>query len=669
MESLSLTADPLNHPNSWNNKRKRPWKLSLGANFTAEKTVSFKVWAPKCKAVEVVLQGNDNRKQALTKDELGYFSGAMDNIEPGTLYKYQIDGKDSFPDPVSRYLPEGPHGPTMIVDPGHYQWHDQNWPGVNLKGQVIYEMHIGAFTPEGTFDAAAKELEELSYFGITLIEVMPVAEFPGKWNQGYDGVSLYAPSHLYGDSEAFKRFVDKAHQLGIGVILDVVYNHFGPDGNYTGMYSDYYLSNKYTTHWGDVINFDGVGSREVREFFINNACYWIGEFHLDGFRLDSTQDFYDDSFPHILAELSQRTSEMALPKSIVIIAENEPQDIKLIRPRAENGYELDGVWNDDFHHAAIVSLKGRSEAYYTDYRGTGQEFISLLKRGYLYQGQAYSWQKKSRGTIVTDEPAWSFVFYLQNHDQISNELRGERIHLLTDMARLRAMTALLLLAPETPLLFMGQEFASSKPFMFFADHTSEELVKNVSEGRRKFLEQFPSHASAYQSPEAQKFIPDVCASISFENSKLDLSEREKHREIYRLHYDLLKIRREDPIIAAQDRFNLDGAVLDTYSFLIRFFGKDGNDRLLLINLGRDLDYSPLAEPLIAPSKKGFWELIWSSDDPCYGGPGVLNPFQEKGMKLPAQSAILLKSVSEEEKPLIEKHLKADAAPHLNKVTG
>jgi maltooligosyltrehalose trehalohydrolase len=635
---------------------KTPWRLGLGAHWEAGKT-SFCVWAPKCKQIEVAVQDN-NQFFPLQKMENGYFVGEVP-LQPGTLYRYRIDGDKQFPDPCSRFQPEGPHGPSMIVDPYRYQWHDQEWKGVTMKGQVIYELHIGAFTAEGTFDAAAKELKELKRLGVTLIEVMPVAEFPGRWNLGYDGVDLFAPAHVYGDYDALKRFVDQAHCLGLGVILDVVYNHFGPDGNYTAQYSPYYLSEKYTTDWGDVINFDGIGSKEVREFFISNACYWIQEFHLDGLRLDSTHDLYDEGVKHILAELSERTREVASPRQIILVAENEPQDIKLIRPYKEHGYGLDGVWNDDFHHAAIVALTGRSEAYYTDYKGTAQEFISLYKRAYLYQGQAYSWQGRARGTIVQSETAWSFIFYLQNHDQISNELRGERIHFLTDRARLRALTALLLLAPETPLIFMGQEFASSKPFLFFADHTSEVLIKNITEGRRKFLEQFPSFASAYHSPEGHRFLPDVFSPNSFERSKLDFSEREKNADIYRMHYDLLRIRREDPTISMQDRFAIDGAVLDTYVFAIRYFGERGNDRLLIVNLGRDFEYNPIPEPLLAPSHRGDWELMWSSDDPSYGGPGIIPANQESGWILSAQSAHLFRSVSEEDKPLMEKKIKVN----------
>ncbi len=318
---------------------------------------------------------------------------------------------------------------------------------------------------------------------------------------------------------------------------------------------------------------------------------------------------------------------------------------------------MDGVWNDDFHHSSMVALKGRREAYYTDYRGVAQEFISMIKRGYLYQGQAYSWQNKSRGTLVTEEPAWSFIFYLQNHDQVANELRGERLHTLVDPGLYRAMTALLLLGPQTPLLFMGQEFASSSQFMFFTDHLNDELSNKVKVGRKKFLEQFPSHASAYQSSEAHKFLPDTSAEESYKKSKLDLTERQKHRPIYKLHCDLIKLRQTDSVISKQDRFNIDGAVLDQYSFVIRYFGENSDDRLLLMNLERDLEYYPLAEPLLAPTKKKSWELIWSSDNPCYGGPGILHPCQENGWKLPAHTAILLKAVGEEERPIIEKHYK------------
>lgn len=617
------------------------WEMTLGANSKKDK-VTFKVWAPQCSTIEVVIEPS-NDLIPLERKEGGYFIGEASHLKPETLYWYKIDGSHKFPDPCSRFQPQGPHGPSMIVNPNQYQWHDQQWKGCELKGQIIYEMHIGAYTPEGTFDAAIEQLEELKRLGVTVLEIMPIADFPGRWNQGYDGVSLYAPSHLYGDPEAFKRFVDRAHALELSVILDVVYNHFGPDGNYTGMYSNDYLSDRHFTAWGNSINYDGPHSKEVRKFIIDNACYWVNEFHLDGLRIDSTQDIHDDSTPHIFVELTQQVRQCTSRK-LILIAESEPQDIKLIQPIEKGGYGFDGVWNDDFHHSAIVALKGRREGYYTDYQGRPQEFISLYKRGYLYQGQAYSWQGKERGSIVTSEPASAFVFYLQNHDQVANELRGERLHVLTDPARYRIMTALLLLAPETPLIFMGQEFAASQPFLFFADYESEVLSKNVREGRRKFMEQFPSFASAYKSSGGHKILPDPING--FNQSKLNLNERKTHEEVYKLYQDLLKIRREDPTISMQDRFAIDGAVLDPFVFVIRYFGKEGEDRLLMVNLSNDFEYHPIPEPLLAPSKKGHWELMWSSDHPIYGGPGILKPYKKKGWRLPAQSVSLLKSTSQ-----------------------
>jgi maltooligosyltrehalose trehalohydrolase len=530
----------------------------------------------------------------------------------------------------------------MIVDPHAFHWQDAGWPGVRLPGQVIYELHIGTFTAEGTFDAAARELEELKRVGITLIEVMPVAEFPGRWNWGYDGVDLYAPSHRYGDAEAFKRFVNTAHALGLGVILDVVYNHLGPDGSYLPAYSDAYFTDRHTTDWGPALNFDGPGSCEVREFFVRNACYWIAEFHLDGLRLDATQDIHDASPIHILAEISQRTREAAGQRQIVLLAENEPQHVMCVTPVEQGGYGLDGMWNDDFHHTAQVALSGRREAYYTDYRGAPQEFVSAIKHGFLYQGQWYHWQEKPRGSVVTTQPASTFVIFTQNHDQVANSLNGARITALTSPARYRALTALMLLAPETPMLFMGQEFGASNPFLYFADHREAALAKSVRKGRKEFLAQFPSYGSA----EAQEVVPDPCSPSTFERSKLDFSERVTHAPLYLFHQDLLRLRREDSVLARQDRKRLDGAILGPETFALRFFGDAGDDRLLVVNLGADFEYIPAPEPLLAPVSGGSWRLVWSSDNPRYGGPGITDPCGANGWRFPGASAVFFAADSQ-----------------------
>jgi maltooligosyltrehalose trehalohydrolase len=505
-----------------------------------------------------------------------------------------------------------------------------------MPGQIIYELHVGAFTHAGTFDAAIEELDELKETGITLIELMPLAEFPGRWNWGYDGVGLFAPAHVYGDPEGLKRFVDEAHVRGIGVILDVVYNHFGPDGNYLPLFSDTYLTDRHPNDWGRATNFDGPGAEGVREFFIENACYWIAEYCLDGLRLDAVHAIYDESPVHILAELSQRARAAAGQRAIVLIAECESQLIRTVHPVEQGGWGLDGVWSDDFHHVCRVAVTGRSDAYYSDYRGTAQELVSIVKRGFVYQGQRYDWQDKPRGTVVKNEPAASFIFYVQNHDQVANHLHGDRLDAMVGPASLRALTTLFLLAPETPMLFMGQEFGASSPFMYFVDHGAD-LSSKVYEGRKKFLSEFPPYATK----EARNSVPNPSDSATFERSKLDFSERIRHAETYRLHRELLRFRRDDPVISRQDRHSIDGAVLGPQALALRWFTDYDEDRLLIVNLGPDLHFVPAPEPLLAPVSGGSWILSWSSDHPSYGGPGVLNPLTDKGWHIPGRSATLL----------------------------
>ncbi len=368
---------------------------------------------------------------------------------------------------------------------------------------------------------------------------------------------------------------------------------------------------------------------------VGNAAYWISEFHLDGLRLDAVHAFNDSSPVHIIAELTHAARRAAGDRSIIRVAECETQLIKTVIPVEQGGWGLDAVWSDDFHHACKVAATGRPEAYYSDYRGTPQELISVVKRAFLYQGQWYQWQNKPRGTLAGQQPGHAFVFYMQNHDQIANQLWGDRIHQRTNSGVCRALTTLLLLAPQTPMLFMGQEFAASSPFLYFTDH-GPDLAKLVYEGRRRFLSEFPS----YRSPGAQEVIPDPNDPASFARSKLDHSERDRHSAWYALHKDLLELRRTDPVLAAQARDRLDGAVIGPHAFLIRYFGIDDDDRLLVINLGMDHPYRPSPEPLLAPVQGGSWRLQWSSDDPRYGGPGIINPLTDHGWNIPGTSAAL-----------------------------
>ena len=618
-------------------------RLPIGAEVLPDGGSHFRVWAPRCAAVEVVLDSPNGAAKcplALERDEQGYFSGVVANARAGTRYRFRLDGAEPLvPDPASRFQPEGPHGPSEIVDPAQFEWHDSDWHGVELLGQVIYEMHIGTFTAEGTWAAAEQQLEELKDLGITVIEVMPVNEFAGRFGWGYDGVDLYAPTRLYGRPDDFRRFVDHAHLVGLGVILDVVYNHMGPDGNYLGAFSADYFSVKHKTDWGEAINYDGENCAPVREFFGANGPYWIDEYHLDGLRLDATQNIYDDSTPHILSAIAAGVRRAAAGRSTILVAENEPQQAKLVRPASGGGYGLDALWNDDFHHSARVALTGQREAYYLDYVGTPQELLSAVKWGFLYQGQWYEWQKQRRGTPTLGLAPATFVNFLENHDQICNSGLGERIHYSSQPGCYRALTALLLLAPSTPMLFMGQEFGASSPFVFFADHKPE-LAKLVHQGRKDFVAQFASLATA----ESQANIPDPADEKIFQACKLNLAERQTHKKIYQLHRDLLRLRREDAVFRAQRVHGFDGAALSPSILVLRFFGiEEQGDRLLLINLGVDSACDPAPQPLLAPPENSQWKILWSSECLAYGGRGTPELLANAPSRIQGPAATLLTS--------------------------
>lgn len=622
--------------------------IPIGAE-PLERGVHFRVWAPARRKVEVVFESGEVALLELWKGADGYFSGHCAKAGAGMSYRYRLDGEQRlYPDPASRFQPEGPHGPSQIIDSRGFGWTDQAWGGLNPANQVLYELHIGTFTREGTFASAARELAYLRDLGVTCIEMMPVAEFDGRFGWGYDGVDLFAPFHHYGMPDDLRSLINQAHALGVGVILDVVYNHFGPEGNYLSAFSSSYFTTKHKNDWGASLNFDDEGSGPVREFFVSNARYWIREFHFDGFRFDATQAIIDSSPRHILAEIAAEARRAAGHRSIYLINENEPQETRLIRPPEQGGYGLDALWNDDFHHTARVALSGRKEAYYTDYFGRPQEFISAIKHGYLYQGQRYSWQKKRRGTPALDLPPTSFVNYLQNHDQVANSARGLRAHQIAGPALFKAVSALMLLAPQTPLLFQGQEFAASSTFHYFADHHPE-LAKLVRAGRARELSQFPSIAT----PQMTALLPDPENQETFDRSKLAHEERARpfHREILAMHQDLLRLRREEDVFRRVNRRgDIDGAVLGESAFVLRFFGQArADDRLLLVNLGADLDLEIAPEPLLAPPAGRRWSLQFSTEDPRYGGSGCPAPdTEQEGWFLPGRCAMLVQASPIEE---------------------
>lgn len=596
--------------------------------------VHFRLWAPRSRSAAVDLEpgpGPAERLVPLAAEAGGYFSGWVPGIGPGARYRFRLD-HGSFPDPASRWQPLGPHGPSEVASPD-FAWTDGGWRGRPARELVLYEMHLGTFTPAGTWLAALEHLPDLARLGITAVEIMPIAEMPGGFGWGYDGVNLFAPTRLYGPPHDVRTFVDRAHQLGLAVILDVVYNHLGPDGNYLPQFAEHYFSAQ-ASEWGPAINFDGPHSGPVREFFLANAAYWIREFHFDGLRLDATHQIWDRSEPHILAEIARAARSAAPHRRVYLVAENEAQRSQHARAPDRGGYGLDAIWNDDFHHAAMVAATGRAEAYYLDYAGTPQEFISAAKYGFLFQGGWHHWQQQRRGSPALDLRPDNFVVFLQNHDQIANTLRGLRLHQLTSPGRFRALTALLLLQPATPLLFQGQEFCASSPFLYFADH-HDELRPLVREGRRQFLLQFRTIAA----PDARGWLDDPGDPGIFARSKLDHAERARHGAALQLHRDLLRLRREDPAFAQPEQ--LDGAVLGAEAFVLRYFHRAG-DRLLIVNLGREFQLRPSAEPLLAPPEGGGWEILWSSELPAYGGGGSPEPETRAGWILPGHAAFALR---------------------------
>jgi maltooligosyltrehalose trehalohydrolase len=614
--------------------------MPMGAEIT-ESGARFRVWAPERKTIELVLVdpgGKELRRHRLEPQSDGFFGANLPGAGHGSLYFFQLDDDPKkYPDPASRFQPQGVHGPSQVIDPTRFAWHDNDWQGPTLAGQVIYELHIGTFTPEGSWTAAIGKLPHLRDIGVTLLELMPVAAFPGNFGWGYDGVSWFAPTQLYGDPDDFRTFVDRAHQMGLGVILDVVYNHFGPAGNYAPTFSPYFLSKKHHTEWGDAINFDGEGNGPVRELIAANAAHWIREYHLDGLRLDAVHSIIDESEEHIVTKLARAARAAAGNRSILIFGENERQQMQFVMRPDEGGYGIDALWNDDFHHACRVAATGNAEAYYRDYRGSPQEMISTIRLNFLYQGQWNSRQAKYRGTPSRNIAAQHFVHFLQNHDQVANSARGMRTHLLTAPARQRALTALLLLGPQTPLLFMGQEFGASSPFLYFADHEPE-LAALVRRGRREFMGQFP-RINEFDSTSP---LPDPADPNTFNVCKLDWTESERNVELMSLHRDLLALRKNDAVFAQQNNRAIEGAVAGPEAFVLRWFDERDDDRLLLFNLGRDVDFFPLSEPLLAPPPGRKWNLLWSSEAPGYGGLGT-GAFDEKAWRIPGPAAVVFRA--------------------------
>ncbi|MCW5977445.1 MAG: malto-oligosyltrehalose trehalohydrolase [Bryobacteraceae bacterium] len=592
------------------------WEPLFGA-ICAPGEVRFALWASDAEQVELTVERPEGvcHTYPMAKSEDGLFRAAVSSVRAGDRYRYRADGKWPYPDPASRYQPDGVHGPSEVIDPAAFSWTDGEWRGIPLQDTVFYELHVGAFTPAGTFDAARARLPYLRDLGINAVELMPVADFPGQRNWGYDGVALFAPARCYGRPDDLRRFVDEAHCLGLAVYLDVVYNHFGPDGAYAVAFSPMFFSPRHQSPWGAGINLDDEGSAHVRRYFIENALHWLHEYHIDGLRLDATHVLVDDSPRHFLAELSSRVraSFSAAARCPVLIAEDTSNDQLMLLPEEDAGWQLDAVWSDDFHHQVRRHLTGDAEGYYIDFTGSMEDLVHTVRRGWFFTGQYAPHFQRNRGTDTARLPLDRFVFFIQNHDQIGNRAFGDRLNHAIEPALYHAVTVLLMLAPETPLLFMGQEWAASTPFQFFTDHY-EDLGKLVTAGRRR---EFAGFAS-FSDPQRNASIPDPQALSTFETSKLAWEERDRepHASTLRLYRRLLQLRRDHPALQSRRREDLYVTAVDEGA--LAMCRQCGSSALLVLvrTAGRaEIDLSTLA--MADPGPGQTWTLLLSTEDPDF----------------------------------------------------
>jgi len=595
------------------------WEPRLGATVSDCGT-EFRVWAPDASLVSVVRDGRNDVPMEKTAD--GYFSVVLNDCHSGDLYRFRVDGEDPLPDPASRFQPQGVHGPSKVIDPSTFKWTDRHWRGIARENLVFYELHIGTFTPEGTFRSAAEKLRELQDLGITAVELMPVADFPGCRNWGYDGVSLFAPARCYGTPDDLRRFVDAAHQLDLAVFLDVVYNHFGPDGAYHSLFSRHYFSQKHRSPWGDGINFDGPNSGPVREFFVENALRWIREYHFDGLRLDATHAIVDDSPRHILASISSAAKAFASEtgKNVHVIAEDVGNLAHMIRAETEHGFGLDAVWSDDFHHQMRRALAGDSDGYFRDFDGSMRSIAETAKKGWFYCGQFAPFFGKVRGSDPRGLDYSHFVFFLQNHDQIGNRAFGDRVHHKIDLPAYRAATVLLFMLPQIPLLFMGQEWAASTPFLYFTEHHPE-LGRLVTEGRRREFERF----AAFSNPETRESIPDPQAVETFEASRLIWEERnqEPHASVLRLYQALLALRKSQPCLRSDGRSGdllIDACGEDV--LIVRREVAGGSALLAVIRLAGKGVVDLRSYPLVDFDKGDNWEPLLNTEEQIFEPSGI-----------------------------------------------
>ncbi len=629
------------------------WRPSLGAWVDGDGT-RFRVWAPEMKEVAVVLEaresGQEGKVLPLERFQDGTWGGCIEGGGPGDRYKYRVDSGE-FPDPASRFQPEGVHGPSEVVQPEAFSWTDRDWRGVQHEDLVLYELHVGTFSPEGTFDGVINRFRHLKKLGVSAIELMPVADFPGHRNWGYDGVDLFAPARCYGRPEDLRRLVDEAHRIGLAVFLDVVYNHLGPEGNYLPAFSPYYMSPVHENPWGQGLNFDREFSTMVRQFFIENAMHWVHEYHIDGLRLDATHAIIDNSHRSFVAQLVSRVRESIHGRRVYLIAEDHRNLNYMVRPEGEGGWGLDGVWADDFHHEVRVALAGDNEGYYSDFEGSMPKLADTLNKGWLFAGQYSEYLNEHRGTDPGGVPPRRFVFCIQNHDQIGNRAFGDRLHHQIDPSRFRAASVLMLCSPATPLIFMGQEWASSSPFLYFTDHP-EELGKLVTEGRRKEFR----HFQEFSDPDARDRIPDPQADATFEASRLNWEEaaQEPHASMFRLYRALLDLRTSEQAIRHAEPGSFQAHALSETMILLRQDADAGGPSLLVVieMKGGSEEINLEGHPALKGLAATRCQLVLTTEDAPFAAnpqpPEVTLNMTAPRIRFQRPSAVLLRAWTKEE---------------------
>jgi maltooligosyltrehalose trehalohydrolase len=588
-----------------------PKEAGMGAACLGGGRCRFLVYAPLARKVEVRILSARDRIVPLERIEGGYHSGIVEDAVPGALYRYRLDGVRELPDPASRFQPQGVHGPSQIVDPAAFPWMDCAWTGIPLEQYLFYELHVGTFTIGGTFDAVIPHLDALAELGITAVELMPVAQFPGERNWGYDGAFPFAVQNSYGGPDGMKRFVDACHKRGMAVVLDVVYNHLGPEGNYLGAYGPYF-TDRYRSPWGQAVNFDGPGSDEVRRFFLENALHWLDVFRVDALRIDAIHGIFDFSAYPFLAELSDTVREHAarLGRNIFLFPESDLNDARVVSTREEGGYGMDAQWNDDFHHALHAVLTGERDGYYRDFGRLGH-LAKAYTEGFVYSGQYSAYRGRRHGNSSRGLPSNRFVVFSQNHDQVGNRFQGERLSRLVPFEALKLAAGNVLLSPFIPLLFMGEEYGETAPFLYFVSHSDDTLIEAVRTGRK---EEFSAFCREGEPPDPQD-------ERTFARSRIDhgLRDSGSHRLLREFYGELIRIRKIHPALRRLGKEDLSAIPLEKENVLCILRGT-GEDRTAAI-----CHFGGSVVSAAIPLPAGRWAKLLDSSDSRWGGAGSAVP--------------------------------------------